>query len=420
MKYVYIVLTVLGLFASLTRVSRRPALLFAVGLAATQLMWMGFELTRAQLATLAGVAACTAAALDGRRVWLWACVPVIGLWSNLHGGFAEGLAVLLALGVAQVVEQHWGWAPRRISSREMVLVLSAAALATAANPYDHPGLLEAVRLSGNPARMLDREWLPLYHFSELASGEIWAWVLLSGLVALALLFLRRRQFKLWLLLAMGVGTSVMASRHLRTAPLLLAPVLLALLEDATTRWGEDMARLERVVRPAAAGMAALLGSVFGWRLPESLRSFLDYGGLPNPAGVVAMMRLNSIAGKVWNDFDWGGLLLWTVPDAKVACDGRHFFAYSAEMIDASVNFPRGQDPLTVLEHFGAELVLLPRTFPALPRIATRFPAIYCDEDACLLSRRPEDLAKRDAGLRLPNSPLLPSDFFTIPRLPPAA
>ncbi len=418
MKYVYIVLTVLGLFASLTRVSRRPLLLFGVGLGATQLMWMGFELTRAQLATLAGVAACTAAALDGRRIWLWACVPMIGLWTNLHGGFAEGLVVLVVLGAAQLVEERLGWAERQIRGPEMMLLLGAAILATAANPYDRAELIEAVKLSGSSARLLDREWLPLYRFSELGIGEVWAWVLLGTLVVLALLLLRRRQFKLWLLLAMGVGTSVMASRHLRTAPLLLGPVLLALLEDGMGRWEESLARLEQAVRPTAAGAAALLGSAFVWRLPDALRSFLDYGGLPNPAGVVAVMKLNAIAGKVWNDFDWGGLLLWAVPDVKVACDGRHFFAYSAEMIDTSVNFPGGQDPTAVLEHFGAELVLLPRAFPSLPRITEKYPAIYCDDDACLLSKRPEDGAKRDAGLRLPNAPLLPSDFFTLPRLPP--
>jgi hypothetical protein len=130
------------------------------------------------------------------------------------------------------------------------------------------------------------------------------------------------------------------------------------------------------------------------------------------------MRANGFCGNVWNDYDWGGFLIWAAPGSRVACDGRHTLAYSPETIVRNINFGfTEEDPLQTVTDSGAELVLLPHSHSAIQRLALRYTPLYCDSDACLLSSRPEHIAKAREELMVPKEPLHPSDFFQQASLP---
>lgn len=329
--------------------------------------------------------------------------------------------MLAGLCGALAVEARLGWTENRLRLGELVAMPVVAALSTMLNPYGPKLITETLQLSNDSARLLDREWLPLWRLGELVPAEKLALVLLGLTVLAALLFLPRRRLRLWVLLVLAVGTSVSASRHLRMAPILLAPVVAALAEAALARVkGFRLERLDALAVKLSGVLAVALLGLWAVRVPEALK-FIEWNFL-NPSNAIAVMRLNGLSGNVWNDFDWGGLLLWTAPDSRVACDGRHVMAYSGEMIRANIDLGHdARDPLKVLEHFKADMALLRTDDPALHRLSQRYTVLFCDQEACLLSKRPEHIALYKEGkLKLPATLMFTSEFFDSPAGPDAA
>jgi len=78
------------------------------------------------------------------------------------------------------------------------------------------------------------------------------------------------------------------------------------------------------------------------------------------------------------------------------------------------------DPALTVQQYGAELVLLPPSDPALRRLAQVYGTVYCDPGACLLSKVPEHLERLRHGLRLPRYQLSLSDYFQDRSGPDAA
>ncbi|MHB8876196.1 MAG: hypothetical protein ACYC8T_21100, partial [Myxococcaceae bacterium] len=405
-------LTVVLVYSCVVRAAASPLVRLIVCLVAANFMWIGFELVRAQLFTLVAVATLTFLALKGSRGALWLAVPLMGLWVNLHGGYLAGLPLLVGLCVTIGLEQRLGWVPRRISAFELAAVPVCAGFATLANPYGIRLLVHTYRHLNDPARLYVREWLPLWRLGELI---LWEKVALGALAVTALLaaaLLPRRQLRHWALLGFALATSVSASRHLRLAPILLAPVVAASLEAALSRLpGEKRARLGTLVVPLAAVLTLAFGGLWLWRVADALR-FIDYP-VPSPANVIALMRANGLHGNVWNDYDWGGALIWADPASKIACDGRHGSTYSTALIVSSVTFGQSlENPLDVVTRYPTDMVLVESRNPAIARLeGSRFKLLYCDADACLLSSRPEHWAKAKEGLKLPAARMRTSDFF---------
>ncbi|QRN99974.1 hypothetical protein JRI60_13555 [Archangium violaceum] len=419
-KWLWMTLTVVGLAAAIRAAASGALVRLLVLLGAVHFMWMGFELVRAQLVSFALVALVVYAGVSGSRRALWVSAPLVGLSANFHGGFLAGLFLLAGLCGALALEARLRWTDTRIRLGELVAMPVVAILSSMLNPYGPRLVLETLRLSGDPARLLDREWLPLWDLKQLVPGEKIALGLLGVTVLLSLVFLPRRRLRLWLLLVLAVGTSVSASRHLRMAPILLAPVVAALFEAALARVKElRLERLDALAVKLSGLLAVCFLALWALRVPEALK-FIEWP-FRNPSNAIAVMRLNGFSGNVWNDFDWGGLLLWTAPDSRVACDGRHVMAYSGQMIDANINLGfDSRDPLEVLEHFKADMALLRTDDPALKRLSERFTVLFCDAEACLLSKRPEHIARYKEGLKLPPNLMFTSEYFESPEGPEAA
>ncbi|HVE85974.1 MAG TPA: hypothetical protein VND93_24125, partial [Myxococcales bacterium] len=224
----------------------------------------------------------------------------------------------------------------------------------------------------------------------------------------------------WLLLAAAAVTSASAIRHLRMAPILLLPAVAVALDAALRK---VPAQAWERVDVAAAWLAGAVGVAslgqFAWWLPTTSRFEAREG--PSPANAIAVMKLNGIQGKVWNDYDWGGALLWCAPESTVAADGRHTIAYSPRTIEDNIMLGHTDaDPAQTVQRYGAELVLLPPSDPALRRLAQVYGTVYCDPGACLLSKVPEHLERSRHGLRLPRYQLSLSDYFQDRSGPDAA
>ena len=121
---------------------------------------MQFRTFLADDVCLAALMAMFARESYGRSARLWLAVPMLALWTNLHGGFFVGL---VAMGLYTAVRATQDLAEGRGLSRaiELAALTSAATLATLLNPY---GMKDWIVIAG-----VLRNPFTLRHISEFRS-----------------------------------------------------------------------------------------------------------------------------------------------------------------------------------------------------------------------------------------------------------
>lgn len=370
-------------------------------------------LVRPQLFSWLMLAFVVLAVTTGRKALLRASVPAFALWANLHGGFFAGYLVL-GLGCAGLlVERLLGGPASEVSTPELLLLPGLAVAATLLNPYGAGLLVHTFHHATDPVRLLNQEWTSLWPPTADTAAPL---AIFAVVVAVAGWLLPWREVRTWGLLLMAVGLGVAAHRHLRMAPILLAPVaarLAALLLERYPTLAASLTRVERLVPLVAGGGLVTFGLPFLLSVGETSR-FVDYLG-PNPGKALWVLRANGLSGRVWNDFNWGGHLLWVVPDSRVAVDGRNVAAYSAAVLERTIRFEANtRDPAAEIAATGADFVLLPTTSGSLRRLAPTYRPLLCADDACLLTSNVALLGRPASSWRLPPPEWTVSDFFQEP------
>ncbi len=222
------------------------------------------------------------------RGYRWPVVALFAAWANLHGGFVVGLA---AVAWAAVRDRRYWW------------VLGAAVLATFVNPYGPRLYLEIWRtLTDSNLRYNVGEWRPL-SIDVLNGFYIVLYLFLMGATGW-----RQRKFALPLaLLASAVGS-------LRQFPLFV----LASLREMAEGYEQGL----RFLKVRGGWRAALLPIVAtGLAAVPAAKIALDpHNDLPYRE--VADLRAAPCSGRVFNEYDFGGFIIWQLPGVKVYIDGR--------------------------------------------------------------------------------------------------
>ncbi len=258
------------------------------------------------------------------RVQLLYCLPLIFLlWANLHIQFIYGLFVVglvTAVTLAERFMSRLEWTPlwlqrSTLPAAMLVIIFAACVIATCIGPYSFH--LYAVILqyaqAKTPYRMI-MELQPLNfraysHFVQLL------------LMAFAFFAVGRQKkvdaFKLGLLAV----ASVVAFRTMRDAWFICIPAAACIADsirgeaeqEATESW------LENVGVAAVVALSLLLfarSTDFNTRgLDRAISSFL-------PVNAVNYLRRHPAPGPLYNTLDWGGFLIWYMPDYPIAIDGR--------------------------------------------------------------------------------------------------
>lgn len=272
-----------------------------------------------------------------RAVW-W--LPVIFVvWVNIHGGFAIGFILLVAYLFGETVNQllqQWqrplntptadpagiGWA--NIGRLAGVMLLSFALLLlnpNGATMWSYPfrtvgiGVLQDFIL----------EWQsPNFHAIYL---HPFIWLLLAALTAFGLAG-ERADFTDLTLVALFAYMSLLAVRNIPLFALVTAPVIVRVGTTAWRRWRGP----ERSWGGQQSGLAVainwiiLLGVLF-----MALVRFSDAAAVATneaeqaselPVGAIAYLQENHPAGPLFNDYNWGGFIIWQLPEYPVFVDGR--------------------------------------------------------------------------------------------------
>ncbi|MCA9147873.1 MAG: hypothetical protein KDA92_01175 [Planctomycetales bacterium] len=368
---------------------------------------------------------------SSRRWGLWLLVPLLTIWTNTHGGFLAGLAVILALLgsraihllFSRTVPSDSGSARslRRLAGYLFVL-MAVIGLATLINPYGiglHKWL--AINLSRPRPEIL--EW----HAPNLLSTAAWKLDVVLVLMGLSLIA-NWRQFDPARLLVTTV-VAYEALTHARHIPFLMMlfmfwypPHLQTLFSKLIKQLrpdGPSTSTSSATASPKAAmwadfacSLLSLYAVSLGFRVGTRLHEIPVYRD-QYPVSAAQFIADHGLTGRVVTSGKWAQYTLCVLgartPGDRgllVAFDGRLRTCYPQEVVDLHFDFALGDggpderfrspssppaDPKRILEFNQPELLLLDRheshAQQVLATVADHWVLLYQDELSQLWGRR---------------------------------
>jgi hypothetical protein len=372
--------------------------LLAVGLGA--LATRGFWEPRPQLVTYALLALFWTILRDyvqDRRDRLEWLIPLTVLWINLHAGFAIGLALIALTALAEGLAALTRDPAARGFGRPLRLagIGLASSVAALLNPFHLQAVLFPFQVLGERvARSMIIEWAsPPFSHPQVR--------LIEGLLLLTLVLLlvspRRPGWPDVVVLVVATHLAVHATRNLPLFVLLLIPILGRLLTETGSGATPVLGPIRRLARrrPVWAAAAGAVLAVSAWlTAPAGLRHELTprLGLAPDtfPEGAVAFLARAGREGGVFNEYFWGGYLIWRLyPAYRVWVDGRaavHGPTRLLEYIEVDEVRPRWRE---TLEATGVGLVLVRARsrLASVLRTSPEWEVLYHDHVAVVLGRR---------------------------------
>ena len=259
----------------------------------------------------------------GGGVALAAAIPLLVIWSNLHGSSALGVGVLAAVGLERAIT-----VPR---FRPRAALLIAAALA--ATLFTPSGFGIWSSSSGHflaPPRFIQEEGVP-----DLRSEPGLLFAITLGLVLATAFLGRGGRLSDAAILVPVAFVSLTATRHLPFFAIAAAPYLAAEGVDSlgsalrlaglrappiAPRPPSSVPRIVELTAVIAAGLILAAGVAIAPRAPD-VSSFPQaaLAALPPGPGLL-------------NRYEWGGFLIWYAPATPVFIDGR-LFPYVGDALD---------------------------------------------------------------------------------------
>jgi hypothetical protein len=258
---------------------------------------------------------------EGRNSWWIGLLPIVFvLWTNLHIQFVYGLFLLGLACVAPAIDallaRQRGQALRMMVSWRIVLLSGLCLLATLANPY-HANVYRVVveyATQSGPFRCINE--LRALEFRETAD-----WVmLLLGAGAVFALGRRRRVSSFEGLLLLVAGVLAFRSRRELWFLVLASVAILATQKNRAVRSVRLSPGVKQWVAFATA-LAVLIGLV-AWQRGLSEQNMRRKVAGVFPVEAAAVVAERGYPGPLYNDFNWGGYFIWSLPRLPVVLDGR--------------------------------------------------------------------------------------------------
>lgn len=271
-----------------------------------------------------------------RRFWLVFLPPLMVIWVNLHGGFVAGFIVLfchlaaLAAHLSFLRFKEGVWSRERLKDLYVLAAVTVATLAASLlNPYTYEILLFPFRLIGQKVFMENIfEWMPLWRFKGFYLFYLF-WIFLF--LTLGAVFFSWRHLKpadLFLLLVFMI-LPFLAWRHIELFVIIAAPILARHLTLDLKRALSDNTFLFAIrMQPlnVTANLVAILILILaGIWVIVSRRNTFGVGVRPRlyPEKAASFLEEAGISGRMFNEYEWGGYLIWRFfPKKKVFMDGR--------------------------------------------------------------------------------------------------
>jgi len=323
---------------------------------------------------------------------------LFGIWVNIHGGFLYGWILIGLYLTGSLGELVWGddrplWRGR---VRYYSTMLATATVVTLLNPYGLALHQHLIEFFGQPFLRDNTAEFASPDFHD-GSGKVFLAVLLLSLLSLTLHRRRPTLPRLFVVCA-GFALALISVRNIPLFGLTALPILALHMDELWRRLpdpGGVRGRFETTAGGAATVAWALpvgllvVALAFGGGRVGSLQLIRgEFDGTVFPAAAVAKARSERLEGRLYNEFVWGGYLLYAWPEQRVYIDGgTDFFG---EELFREYGMIKRMEPgwRDRLAERDISLVLLRRTSPLAHEIARdgRWTLWHCDSLAVLLRR----------------------------------
>jgi len=325
----------------------------------------------------------------GRIQLLYWLPLVFVIWANLHIQFVYGLftlALFVAVHLLQQILSRFGLAldslsPSRLPAKLLIAILGASFVATLVGPNTyHPYLVVLAYTKAKFAYKIIIELQPLpfrtlNNFMELLLAA-------AGFYAVGW---RKKldPFQIALL----VVASVVSFRTMRDAWFISLSAAACIANfpapEGTTHLSDSWRELAVVTVTVALllFLAAPLTNFTTRGLDRAISA--DY-----PVNAINFLRRNSFSGPLYNNLNWGGFLMWYLPELPVAIDGRNDLY--GDDLDSLFYYSESAYPSYKTDPYLNEsgIVILQSKLP-LAKVLTidpRFRLVYRDEITTVFTR----------------------------------
>ena len=271
---------------------------------------------------------------SGTLKQLWWIIPMFVLWTNLHGGFPIGLATLAMLGLVEiakrfVLDRKWKfgrWIQEATLTwpqiRHLAITGSLAAVATLINPYGWRLHQEIYNALTNTYMLQNiSEWQAVSLNNPISYNYL-IYLIFFGILFL----LAYRKFEPTRLIVSAVFL-YLSLLHWRNMPFFML-MSIGFLAEIMEQNAQSVFRALTQSKVFLIALTLAAGIMLGRQTNDLIKySFNDnltlrLGNYPIDAINWAKQNPDQIGTRMFNDYGWGGMLLWKFPEQKVFIDGR--------------------------------------------------------------------------------------------------
>ncbi|HXH49222.1 MAG TPA: hypothetical protein VNM47_07735 [Terriglobia bacterium] len=326
---------------------------------------------------------------QGLQKSLWILPPLFLIWVNTHGSFILGFCVLGLYWICGLVPFKSGglimepWQPRQRIHLEIVLLSGCVTLPF--TPFWGQAFIfpieKALFFPQQSAHI--QEWLPM-NFSQW-EPKVMLVLLLAFLAAQVAYRMTYHVEELFLVLFTAYMTCV-HTRFVILFALVFAPVMASLLARWTPTYEPEN---DKPVVNAVLIVVIILaiGRAVPTRKELSKRVASNF-----PVEAVDYLRQHSVPGPMYNDYGFGGYLLWALgPEHKVFIDGRGDFYEQAGVFSDYISVQDVHpNALAILQTYRVNSCIIQRTSPlaTLLRARSDWKEIYKDPISSIFVRAP--------------------------------
>jgi hypothetical protein len=338
---------------------------------------------------------------------LWWLVPLMLVWANMHGGYALGLALIGLTGAGLVLDElmrergKWRQFVRRVlvGLRPLVFLFAACVLVVPLNPnglrmFSYP----FETLSSHAMHAYIEEWFtPNFH---LLISQPLALLIFATFAALALSPKKARAGEL-LLLSVAAYAALRAWRNIPFFALVAIPLLAEHAWHLLTgrnwwRWLTVAERREVGTKARvqlALNVLLLICVPVGLCVANVAKVVAKQTTIEEekyPAAAVEFLRAHREPGALYNDYGWGGYLIWKLyPQREVYIDGRadvYGDAFMEETLGMTSGERHWREPL---ERYGVRTVMTKPNTPLanLLRQDETWRSVYEDRQAVIFFKQ---------------------------------
>ena len=314
---------------------------------------------------------------------LWVLIPIFILWSNIHGGYVLGFLLLFGMMAGEIINRvllfHGDNEIPRKGLIKLALATLGCILAVLINPNGfQTWLVPFNTVSVQALQNFIPEWASADFHQLIQQPILWMLFLLITSIGWS----EKRLDGTDLVYLIGFGYMAMvARRNFGPFAIVAAPILSRHAALALTNWlsrfriknpgnrrfnqvNHDVPQywVKKVINIALVGMIGLVAilKIYVVSNPILVESVVTAS---YPVEAVSWIKNNLPERNLFSSYNWGGYLIWTLPEYPVFIDGRTDL-YGDKTINQWIQVVQA-DPgwNEVLDEWNVNTVLIERTWP---------------------------------------------------------